>query len=203
MKPRSQRRRDERGGEPRSPLASVLTGNGVLIAGLIGVGVAIIVVGILLLAGGGGDGDGLAADNGDQVFPDGSTPIAVVEPSTDDEIALERLAQRLIELLPGGQWPALYEDFTDEFKARCSRDAFIESGNLSAQEQSEQLTLIQYAGVEDYSVQETTATLVVVGQVGVLSQYTVRADFEKVDGTWKISPVPDSSDCDAFSRLSG
>lgn len=180
----------------------MLASNGVLIAGLIGVGVAIIVVGILLLAGGGG-GDDPAAENGDQTFPDGSTPIAVVEPSTDDEIALERLAERLIELLPAGQWPALYEDFTDEFKARCSRDAFIESGNLSAQEQGGQLTLIQYAGVENYSVQETTATLVVVGQIGVTGQYTVRADFEKVDGTWKISPVPDSSDCDAFSRLSG
>lgn len=203
MKPRSQRRRDDRrGGSAPSPIRA-LAGNGLLIAGLIGVGVAIIVVGILLLAGGSGGGEDAQNDDGVQKFADGSTPIPIASPSSDDEVALEALAERLIDLLPQGMWADLYEDFTDAFKERCSRNAFIATGNLSAQEQGAQLTLIRYIGVNDFSIQATTATLVIVGQLGVTSQYTVRADFEKVGDTWKISPVPDSKDCEAFSRLTG
>lgn len=199
MKPRSQRRRDERDSGSPPNVISAFAGSGLAIAGLIGVGVAIIVAGIILLAGGGGDGQ-----NGDvQTYSDGSTAIPVVSPVSDDEVAIEALAERLINFLPQGRWADLHDDFTDAFKELCSEDAFVASGNLSAQEQGDQLSLIHYVGVQDFSIQDTTATLVIVGQIGSTSQYTVRADFEKDGDVWKISPVPDSEGCDAFSRLSG
>jgi hypothetical protein len=204
MKPRSQRRREERRG--RSRPAALLAGNGLLIAGVIGAAAAIVVVGILLLTGGGdngGEGEGGIPSTTDTTFADGSTPIPIASPVTDDEVALEAIAQRLIDWLPDGRWPELYDDFTDTFKERCSKEAFATSGETSAQEQGVQLQLIRYSGVQDFGIEGATATLVVVGQIGVTSQYTIRADFEKAGEVWRISPVPGSTGCEAFSRLSG
>jgi hypothetical protein len=206
MKPRSQRRRAERRGSSDPATASRLASNGLVIAGLIGVGAAIIAVGILLLTSNSNDGEdrnGGDADATDTALTDGSTPIPVASPATDEEIALESIAQRLIDWLPQGKWPELYDDFTNEFKERCSREAFAETGELSAREQGAQLQLIRYAGVQDFGIEGTTATLIIVGQIGETSQYTIRADFEKSGDVWLISPVPGSTGCEAFSRLSG
>lgn len=197
MKPRSQRRREERRTSGTPSLASSVAGNGLLIAGLIGVGVAIIIAGILLLAGGGG------SENGADATPTEGTLFTLASPETDDEVALESLAQRLIDWLPQGRWAELYDEFTDAFRERCSRDAFAANGSLSAQEQGDQLTRIHYVGVNDFSVQDTTATLIIVGELRGSGQYTIRADFEKTGDVWQISAVPDSTGCDAFSRLSG
>lgn len=197
MKPRSQRRREGRS-EQEPSLISRLAGSGLLIAALIGLGTAIVVAGIILLAsGGGGDSDAQSE------LPGGATRIPLVTPATEDEEELEELARRTIESLPNGVWGDLYDDFTEEFRQRCAEAAFIASGNQSVQEQGNQLSLIRYNGVSDFSVQETTARLVIVGEVLGTSQYTIGADFEKVGDRWYIAPVADSEGCNAFDRLSG
>lgn len=197
MKPRSQRRRAERTPARPTPLDR-LAGNGLLIAALIGAGVAVAVAGILLLAGGGGGDD----DPQTQV-PGGETPIPLVTPAGEDEVELEALARRTIESLPNGVWADLYPDFTEEFRQRCTEEAFIATGQQSAQEQGEQLSRIRYDGVSDFRVQEGTARLVIVGEVEGSGQYTIGADFEKVGDRWYIAPVATSTGCNAFDRLSG
>lgn len=197
MKPRSQRRREERSGDAQGPVARV-TSNGILIALLIGAGVIIAVLAIILLAGGDGDEEDVV-----QPTAAASTPVPLVDPQTEDEMALAELARRTIESLPNGTWAELYDAYTPEFQERCSREEFVETGEQSAQEQGAQLSLIRYVGVNDFSVEEATARLIIVGQIGQLGEYTIGAEFEKIDGEWLISPVDQTTGCQAFDRLSG
>lgn len=199
MRPRSERRRRERSGEAREDtLISRITGSGFLMAGLIGAGVAIIIAGILLLAGGDDDEGGTP----EPTLLTG-TPVPVVEPGTPDEEELAEVARRTIESLPSGTWPLLYDEFTEEFQERCSREEFAEVGEQAAEEQGEQLRLIRFMGVNQFNVEEAEARLIIVGRIGELGEYTIGADFVKVDGEWRITPVEQTEGCQAFDRLSG
>ena len=195
MKPRSERRRDERKdkdtGSRRWPINIWATA-------FIGVGVTIIVVGAVFFL----------SDSGDDGSPE-ETPAAsasatssvLTAPVTPDEIALEALARRMIEALPNLEWPSLYPEFTDDYRQRCSLEEFTAVGEAATEEQGANLTLIRYVGVESFNVSEPTARLTIVGEIIGRSQYTTGADFEKVDRVWRIAPVADTSGCEAFDRL--
>ena len=188
MKPRSERRRDEREGKaPHSRRSRPIN---IWAAAFIGVGGTIMVVGAILIFSSGGE-DGPDSDAG------------IVMPVTSDEIALEALARRTIESLPNAVWPSLYPEFTDAYHQRCSIEEFTAAGQASAVEQGANLSRIRYVGVQSFDVSETTAELVIVGEVIDQLQYTTGADFEKVNDGWRIAPVAGTSGCEAFDRLSG
>lgn len=190
MRPRSERRRDEREGkDPYSRSGPI----NIWAAALIGVGATIIVVGAVFLFTGG--------DSPEETPAPSDAVLAI--PVTPDEIALEALARRMIESLPSGQWPDLYPEFTDAYHQRCSFEEFTTVGEESAVEQGPNLARIRYVGVESFDVTETTARLIIVAELIDRLQYNTGADFEKVDGVWRIAPVADTTGCEAFDRLSG
>ena len=196
MKPRSDRRRDEREGKDTGPRRWPIN---IWATAFIGVGITIIVVGAVFFLSDGSD------DGGPAETPAASASAAssvLTAPITPDEIALEALARRMIEALPNLEWPSLYPEFTDDFRQRCSLEEFTAVGEAATEEQGANLTLIRYLGVESFNVSEPTARLTIVGEIIGRSQYTTGADFEKVDGVWRITPVADTSGCEAFDRLS-
>ena len=191
MKPRSERRRDEREGKDSGSRSWAIN---IWAVALTAVGITTIVVGAVFFFGNSSD------DGGPAETP--ATSSVLTPPITPDEIALEALARRTIEALPNLEWPSLYPEFTDDYQQRCSLEEFTAAGEAAAEEQGANLTLIRYVGVRSFNVSEPTAKLIVVGEIIDRSQYTTGADFEKVDGVWRIAPVADTSGCEAFDRLS-
>ena len=186
MPSRAERRRQSKRPEPRS---STLLSREVLGALVLGVSVVGIVGAVLLFSGGGGDA------------PSGtSTPGPSFSPSNDDEAAIAALAQRSIDVLPQGQWPTLYDDFTAEFQERCPRDAFIQAGISAAQEQGANLQKLGFVRVDDVSIEGDRATATITGEVKGSFEYQVYGAFQKQDGAWKLAAAEDTAGCQAFNR---
>jgi hypothetical protein len=167
-------------------------GVGVLAAGVVAV------IGALALFSGGGDGD---EDGGESAVASSTPAPAVFSPVTADDLAIEALARRSIEVLPAGQWPALYADFTPEFQARCPQEQFDAGGEANATELGTNLQLLGYRRLEDTTVGADSADAVIVGELRGQSEYRIKAAFQRVDGTWMIAPAADTSGCQAFIRL--
>jgi len=193
MKPRSERRRDDREGKEPRPSRWPINAwaSAFLIAGV----VVIAVGGVLLLTGG--------SDSEDGAPTPAPTDTLLIDPVTPDEIALEAIARRTIEALPSGEWPELYAEFTAEFQERCSFEEFTAVGAEAAVEQGPNLALIRYVGIQSFAVQPTEARVIIVGELVDQLQYITGTDFEKVDGVWRIAPVEGSVGCESFDRLSG
>lgn len=173
-------------------------------------GVVVIVGGIILFAGGGSDdGDqGAGAITG---TPIGSASVTAApgatdvpfEPDNDDEEAIQELARKSIEVLPQGLWPSLYEDFTTEFRGRCSLSEFAQAGVEGAQALGDSLPLLGFKSMKNVTITGDTATGTIVGELRGQSEYEVQASFAREDGAWKLAPAPNTSGCSAFNRLSG
>jgi len=127
---------------------------------------------------------------------------AVFSPTTPDDFAIEALARRSIEVLSAGQWPSLYDDFTEEFRARCPREQFVAGGETNANELGDQLQLLGYKRLEDVVYSGEAATAVIVGELRGQSEYRVGSAFRRVGGTWKLAPDTGTEGCAAFNRLS-
>ena len=167
----------------------------VLGAGILGAGVLAVIGGALLLSGGGDDG----ADGGAGATVTASAG-ASFSAASADEVAIETLARKSIEVLPRGKWPNLYDDFTAEFQARCPREEFVQAGIAAAQEQGANLTKLGFVRLAHVSVEGTAATAVITGELQGIQEYQINAAFQNVDGTWKLSPAADTQGCQAFSR---
>ncbi len=190
---RSQRRRQNRGDPPDAGLFGRREIVGVLV---LGAGLAGVLVGLALFAGGGDDASAPAVTQA-------PTPLPVFSPSTSDELAIAALARRSIEVLPRGEWPSLYDDFAPDFQERCTRQDFEQGGQTNVQELGTNLPLLAYKNLSELTISGDTATAVVVGELIGLSEYSVRAGFQRVDGAWKLAPVEQTEGCQAFTRLSG
>jgi hypothetical protein len=156
------------------------------------VGVVGIIGGLALFAS--GDDDGAA--------PSGTQP-ATFSPSNPDQAAIDALARRSIEVLPRGEWPSLYDDFGPEFHARCPREEFAQGGATNAQELGSSLPLLGYKRLEELNISGDNATALIVGELRGSPEYKVSAAFQRIDGIWKLAPVPETEGCQAFTRLSG
>lgn len=154
---------------------------------VLAVGLAVVVGGLAVFGGGGSD--------------EGEQPPAVFSPTTPDDFAIDALARRSIEVLPAGQWPSLYDDFTQEFQARCPRDEFVAGGATNATELGPQLQLLAYKRLEDVAFAGDTATAVIVGELRGQSEYKVGSAFQRVDAIWKLAPDTGTEGCQAFNRL--
>jgi hypothetical protein len=152
------------------------------------VAVAGIVVGLAIFAGG--------SDDTSEEAP------SAFSPTTPDDFAIDALARRSIEVLPAGQWSSLYDDFTQEFQARCPREEFVAGGERNAIELGAQLQLLGYKRLEDVAYNGDSATAVIVGELRGQSEYRTGSAFQRVEGAWKLAPADATEGCAAFNRLS-
>lgn len=170
-------------------------------AGFLLAGVVAIIVAVALSKGGG--------DSATSSTPAGSpTPApsasgVLFQPADADGEAIVALARKSIEALPQGEWPSLYDDFVASFQARCSRKDFEQGGIDSATQLGSNLGLIAFKFMQDVVVDGDVAHGTIVAQVTGVSEYQIAASFAKVDGVWKLVPVPDTTGCAAFNRISG
>lgn len=120
-----------------------------------------------------------------------------------DQAELEALSRRSIEVLPAGQWPSLYNDFTLEFRGRCDAAAFAQGGVDSATALGANLQLLDFKALKELAVAGDKASGVIVGGYRGTdeSNYDIQAAFAKEDGRWKIAPAPDTAGCSAFNQL--
>ena len=194
MEPRSERRRRARltGGYQPSAPRPIFGRRELIGAAILGGGLVAIAAALILLSGGGTE----------QATPGISASVsAAFSPASADELAIAALAQKSIEVLPRRQWPSLYDDFTPEFQQRCTREQFAQVGVQAEEEQGEALPLLGYRRLENVSIQETTATAVIVGEIRGQGEYSIQAAFQKVGGAWKIAPAPATAGCSAFNRI--
>lgn len=162
------------------------------------------VIGIVAIAGAviatqGGNDDGTSQPT-DAPLPSASG--VLLGPSDADSEAIIALARRSIEVLPQGQWPSLYADFTAEFQARCPRASFDQAGVDTGVNLGEDLGLLAFKFVQDATFTGDTATATIVAEVKGKYEYQVIASFAREDGTWKIAPVAGTEGCSAFNVLS-
>jgi hypothetical protein len=168
----------------------------VLIVLLLAAAIGGSVVGIALFSGGDEDGaDSLASPS--------PTQAPVFSPSSPDELAIAALAQRSVEALPRGEWPALYDAFVPEFQQRCPRDEFELAGATNAADLGARLALIAYKHLQQLTISGVSASAGVAAEVRGESEYTIEAAFQRPDGEWKLAPAPNTTGCQAFTRLSG
>jgi hypothetical protein len=129
---------------------------------------------------------------------------ALVKQSSSDEDDIRALARRSIEVLPQGQWPSLYDDFTADFKRRCTLADFTQAGVDSATNLGDSLHLLEFSDVKKLAINGTTATATIVGDLNgqTSSSYDVDAAFAKDNGTWKLAAASGTTGCQAFNVAS-
>jgi hypothetical protein len=190
---RQQRRRRERASPETPPLIgrTELIAAGAIIAGIAAI------VGVILLVGGDGDNDGEAVQ--------GSPTVAASGPpftgGPDAVATIEDLARRSIDLLPSGEWPSLYPDFTAEFRDRCTLEDFTAAGAEGAAAQGTDLPNLRFVRLDGLSLSSDLVRGVIVGEITGKTEYSIEAFFREEDAAWKIAPAPGTSGCSAFNRL--
>jgi hypothetical protein len=171
-----------------------------LVAALVVFAAAALTLVMVFLISSGGDGDD---DSGGSVagsdVPATATGAAFM---AEDEAgaAILELGRRSVEALPNGQWPGLYDSFTQEFRDRCPREEFEAAGETDAEAQGDRLQQIAFVKMLNVVFSGDTATAVIVGAVGS-EEYTIGTGYALEDGEWKIAPPPDTSGCNGFTRL--
>lgn len=206
MSSRADRRRKRRsaGAEPPAERSLAFGRTTRIALGFLAFGiVAVIVVGLVISSTGGGDGEEATANTA--TAADATGPTATSGGSAQDETDIRVLAERSVEVLPAGQWPSLYEDFTLEFRGRCDRAVFSQAGVDSAASLGDSLPLLEFKELKELSITSDKASGIIVGRYRGMdgSDYDIQAAFAKVDGRWKIAPAPDTTGCSAFNQLGG
>jgi len=130
-----------------------------------------------------------------------SSPTAA--PPSEALAEIEALARRSIEALPAGQWPALYDSFTSDFRQRCPRSEFEQAGVQGATDLGENLQRLRFKRLEEPAVEAASAQAVIVGEVTGQGEYSLKASFRQENDQWKIAPSEGTAGCQAFQRLSG
>ncbi len=127
----------------------------------------------------------------------------LVKQSSSDQDDIRALARRSIEVLPQGQWPSLYNDFTADFQARCTPADFTKAGADSATNLGASLHLLEFSDLKGLAINGTNATATIVGDLKgqANSAYDVDATFVKVNGAWKLAPASGTAGCSAFNQI--
>jgi len=152
---------------------------------------------VLLLTGG-------DADGGEAVQATANATVTSIpfEPADADGQALIDLGRRSVEALPDGEWPGLYDAFTQEFHNRCSFSDFVEAGEEDAAGLGAALQQIRFKYLIDVNLSGDTASAVIVGAL-TDDEYTIQTAYVREDGVWMIAPAPGTTGCSGFNRLSG
>jgi hypothetical protein len=131
----------------------------------------------------------------------GATTAAATSVRPGDVEAITELSRLSIDLLPQGRWPELYDSFTPEFQARCSREEFTSAGQAGAAGLGADLPLLAFKDMQTVEVTGDTARVVIIGEIRGKSEYTVEAFFRREANGWKFVPAPNSTGCASFNRL--
>ncbi|MCH7485059.1 MAG: hypothetical protein IIA90_07940, partial [Chloroflexi bacterium] len=126
---------------------------------------------VLLLTG--GDDDGGAAVQATANATITSTPF---EPVDADGQAIIDLGRRSVEALPDGEWPELYDAFTQEFRDRCEFSDFVAAGEEDAANLGGLLQQIRFKYLIDVSLSGDTASAVIVGALSD-DEYTIQTAY--------------------------
>lgn len=206
MSSRANRRRKRRSTPEDAPAPGrrTLLGRTERIAiGFLAFGIVIVaVVGLIVASTRGGDGTETVA-NTDTITAGPTGPTPTSGGSAADEADVRALAQRSIEVLPAGQWPSLYDDWTLEFRGRCDRTVFDQAGVDSAEALGASLQLLEYKELRELVINGDTASGIIIGRYSGVdgSDYDIQAAFAKEDGRWKLAPAPDTTGCSGFNQL--
>lgn len=184
---------------PRGDLPAFPLGRSELIAaGFLVIGIVAIVLAVVVTQGGGSDGNGATGATATGTPPPSASGV-ILQPDNFDSQSIIDLARRSIEVLPQGQWPSLYDDFTAAFQARCTAEQFAQAGIDSSNQLGSDLALLGFKHIQDVVFSGDTATGIIVGELKGKSEYQVESAFAKEGGVWKIAPVKDTAGCSAFS----
>ena len=186
MSSRPQRRRKQKAQKPPNASRSMLIAVGVVLAA------AGVTLGLVLLLTGGDDDSGEAAQATSAPF----------EPIDADGQAIVALGRRSVEALPAGEWPELYDAFTQEFRDRCSLSDFVAAGEADTADLGSSLQQIRFKHLIDVIMSGDTASAVIVGTLSD-DEYSIETAYVRIDSVWKIAPAPGTTGCSAFNRLSG
>ena len=157
-----------------------------------------VALGLVLLLTGGDDDGGEAA----QATANATVTSTPFEPVDADGQAIINLGRRSVEALPDGEWPELYDAFTQQFRDRCSFSEFVSAGEMDAADLGGLLQQIQFKYLIDVSLSGDTASAVIVGALSD-DEYTIQTAYVREDSVWKIAPAPGTTGCSGFNRLSG
>ena len=160
--------------------------------------VAGVALGLVLLLTGGDDDGGEAV----QATADATVTSTPFEPVDAAGLAISDLGRRSVEALPDGEWPGLYDAFTQEFRDRCSFSDFVAAGDEDAAALGGLLQQIRFKYLIDVSLSGDTASAVIVGALAD-DDYTIETAYAREESVWKIAPVPGTAGCSGFNRLSG
>ncbi len=154
---------------------------------------------VLLLAGGGDDGDGAAI----QATANVTTTVTGTpfEPVDTDGQAIVDLGRQSVEALPRGEWPALYDEFTQEFRDRCPLSEFVAAGQGDAANLGDRLGEISFKYLIDVNLAGDTSAVIVGALAG--DEYAIETAYAQEEGVWKIAPAAGTTGCSGFNRLSG
>lgn len=161
----------------------------------------VVVVGLIVSSTHGGSSDEAAANTGTSTGTTGPTATSGGSPA--DEADIRALAEKSIEVLPTGQWPSLYDDFTLEFRGRCDLAVFTQAGVDSASALGASLPLLEFKEMKELAIRGDTASGIIVGRYhgNDNSDYDIESAFAREDGRWKIAPAPNTTGCSAFNQL--
>lgn len=186
------RRRRQRGQMPPIIGRTELITAGVVLASA---GVAL---GVVLLLAGGADDSGPTA----QATVNATATSTPFEPVDANGQAIIELGRRSVEALPEGQWPGLYNAFTQGFRDRCPFSEFLAAGEADAANLGDMLSQIRFKYLIDVSMSGDTASAVIVGTLAT-DEYTIETAYVREDSVWKIAPAAGTTGCSGFNRLSG
>ncbi|HUF53646.1 MAG TPA: hypothetical protein VMR52_07715 [Dehalococcoidia bacterium] len=190
MSSRGERRRQSRDPPP-------IIGRTEIIAAGVVFAAAALTLGIVFLVSSGGDNDDAAAEP----TPVAGTPTAAAfVPEDDTGRAILELGRRSVEALPSGQWPQLYDSFTQEFRDRCPREEFEAAGEADAAAQGDRLSELRFVKLINVQINVSSATAVIIGAIGA-DEYAIGTSYALENGEWKIAPPPEASGCNGFTRL--
>ncbi|MEX0684255.1 MAG: hypothetical protein WD904_05205 [Dehalococcoidia bacterium] len=153
---------------------------------------------VFLLSGGGDDGTTAGVQPTASAI-ESSAPFQATDANGE---AILELARRSVEALPQGQWPALYDAFTQEFRDRCARAEFVSAGETDATNLGASLPQLHFKYLVNVELAASAASGVIVGALGE-QEYTIETAYALEGGAWKIAPAPNTSGCNGFNRLSG
>jgi len=158
---------------------------------------AVALVLVLLLTG--GDDDGEVAVQATANATVTSTPFQAADA---DGQAIINLGRRSLLALPSGEWPGLYDAFTQEFRDRCPFGDFIEAGEADAASLGGSLQQIRFKYLIDVNLSGDSASAVIVGALAD-DEYTIETAYVRNNGVWQIAPAPGTVGCNGFNRLTG
>ena len=112
---------------------------------------------------------------------------------------IRQLHEEVLRHLKDERWSEMYELYSQDFQARCSRDEFLagmQTGKtlLGEEEWEDLVKNAKLIAVENVQVEGDTATAEVTVEI-LGDQETDTALYVREDGKWRLAPDPGTAGC--------